>query len=258
MHTGSRVPIYEYDPETSRWRHDERLLIREIPLQIWVNGELLTTLHRTPGNEYLLAAGFLFYQGLISHYDEITARRLVCSETENNDNPLAADSLRLSLKPQPTAISRLTPAAIWSLIAPQLQRNQKTQFRLPARLIPKLPQKMRSHQELYQTTAGAHAVALFNRDGRILHCEEDVGRANACDKIVGYCLCHKIDRSSVGTLFSGRINLEMAVKITRAGFPLVLSISAPTAGAVTILKQADITYAGSLQQDRFTLFHGNL
>ena len=117
---------------------------------------------------------------------------------------------------------------------------------------------MRQHQQLYTSTAGAHAVALVNKNGKILHCEEDVGRTNALDKIVGYCLCNKIEMGSLAALFSGRINLEMAVKIVRAGFPLALSISAPTAGAVKILKQAGITYAGSLQEPAFTLFCGSL
>ncbi len=259
MPTEIPVPVNTYTPE-NRWHHETRTLVREVPLQIWVNGELLTTLHRTPGNEFLLAAGFLFYQGLISDYNEISTRRLISNEkTPDTANPLAADSLRLNLEPKPTAISRLTATAIWSLIAGQVTRTSRPPLPLPPRLIPTLPGEMRSHQALYRRTAGTHAVALFNADGRILHCEEDVGRTNALDKLVGYCLHHSIDRSSVGALFSGRINLEMAVKIARAGFPLVLSISAPTAEAVTILRKAAITYAGSLQKgNSFTLFNGTL
>lgn len=257
MIKSSKVSTFIYDRASSQWKSAERPLITEIPLQIWINGEHLVTLHRTPGNEFLLATGFLFYQGLINQHDDISAQRLV-SAPDNSNSPLATDSVRLTINKSIFAITRLTAGAIWTVIAPQIEKSSPHPFFLAAPLIPPLPKAMGRHQELYSSTAGAHAVALVNKDGKILHCEEDVGRANALDKIVGFCLCNKIDMSSLAALFSGRINLEMAVKITRAGFPMVLSISAPTAGAVQILKQAGITYVGSLRESSFTLFCGTL
>lgn len=257
MIKSSKVSTFAYDPSSNQWQSSERLLIAEIPLQIWINGEHLVTLHQTPGNEFLLAIGFLYYQGLINKRDDISAQRLV-SAVGNNKSPLATDSIRLTINKPISAITRLTAAAIWTVIAPQIEKSRPRPFFLPAHLIPSLPEAMRRHQELYTTTAGAHAVALVNKAGKILHCEEDVGRTNALDKIVGYCLYNKIEMGSLAALFSGRINLEMAVKIARAGFPLALSISAPTAGAVQILKQVGVTYVGSLQKPSFTLFCGSL
>ena len=64
--------------------------------------------------------------------------------------------------------------------------------------------------------------------------------------------------SACGALFSGRINLEMAAKIARAGFPLIFSVSAPTAAAVAVLKELGITYTGSVKGKSFTLFNGSL
>ncbi len=257
MVKSSIVSTFVYDRDSNQWQRTECPLISEVPLQIWINGEHLTTLHRTPGNEFLLAVGFLYYQGLINQHAEISAQRLV---TAANDNlsPMATDSVRLTINKPISAISQLTAATIWTIIAPQIENSQPKPFFMAPKLISPLPEAMRQHQQLYTTTAGAHAVALVNKDGKILHCEEDVGRANALDKIVGYCVCNKIEMGSLAALFSGRINLEMAVKIARAGFPLVLSISAPTASAVRILKQAGITYVGSLQRPDITLFCGTL
>ena len=251
------VPTFVYDRASDQWQSAERLLIAEVPLQIWINGEHLVTLHRTPGNEFLLATGFLYYQGLINRQDDISAQRLVSAPTDNK-SPLATDSVRLTINKPISAVSSLTAAAIWTVIAPQIEKSPPQPFFLAASLIPPLPEAMLRHQQLYTTTAGAHAVALLNKDGKILHCEEDVGRTNALDKIVGYCVRNKIEMGSLAALFSGRINLEMAVKIARAGFPLVLSISAPTAGAVRILKQVGVTYVGSLRESSFTLFCGTL
>ncbi|MBN2808490.1 MAG: formate dehydrogenase accessory sulfurtransferase FdhD [Deltaproteobacteria bacterium] len=257
MSRSCKVSSFTYDLKSGRWQNNERPLIAEVPLQIWINGEHLATLHRTPGNEFLLAAGYLYYQGLINREEDISAQRLVTAES-NSETPLTTDSVRLTISKPISAVSPLTAAAIWSIIAPQIQKSPPRKFFLPAALIPPLPQAMLRQQALYTSTAGAHAVALINQEGRILHCEEDVGRANALDKIVGYCVCNKIEMGSLAALFSGRINLEMAVKIARAGFPLALSVSAPTAGAVQILKQAGVTYAGSLRDTSFTLFCGTL
>ncbi|HIE07144.1 MAG TPA: hypothetical protein EYP64_03775, partial [Desulfarculaceae bacterium] len=66
-----------------------------------------------------------------------------------------------------------------------------------------------------------------------------------------------IEMNSLGALFSGRINLEMAVKIARAGFSLIFSVSAPTATAVEILQVIGVTYAGSLRGGSFTIFNGS-
>ena len=253
-----RISAYTYNRDSGKWQNEERSLIMEIPLQIWINGEHLVTLHRTPGNEFLLATGYLYYQGLINHHQDISAQRLVVAEKSAPSSPLSTDSVRLNIKKPTAAATPLTASAIWSVIAPQVEKNQPQPFFIAPHLIADLPEKMIKEQKLYTSTAGAHAVALVNKAGKILHCEEDVGRTNALDKIVGYCVTNKIEMSSLGALFSGRINLAMAVKIARAGFPLIFSISAPTAGAVELLKQTGVTYAGSLKGGSFTLFCGTL
>ncbi len=252
-----KTSAYTYDQNT-QWQTTERPLIMEIPLQIWVNGEHLATLHRTPGNEFLLATGYLYYQGLINQHEDISAQRLVVSEKADRKSPLATDSVRFNIHNTTAAVTPLTAAAIWSVIAPRIAKNQAKPFYIAPHIIINLPEKMVEKQTLYTTTAGAHAVALVNKAGKILHCEEDVGRTNALDKIVGYCVTNKIEMNSLGALFSGRINLEMAVKIARAGFAVIFSVSAPTAGAVELLKKTGVTYAGSLKDKSFTVFCGSL
>ena len=249
---------YTYNCASGQWQSKERSLIMEIPLQIWVNEKHLVTLHRTPGNDFLLATGYLYYQGLINDCRDILTQRLVTAEEDTVESPLATDSVHFNIKKQTPTIKPLTAALIWSVISPQTRETPARPFALDPQLIASLPDEMIKEQELYTSTAGAHAVALVDNKGCILHCEEDVGRTNALDKIVGYCITNNIAMNSLGALFSGRINLEMAVKISRAGFPMIFSVSAPTASAVEILKQAGVTYAGSLKGASFTLFCGSL
>jgi FdhD protein len=254
MMKSRRTAVRSYNRDSDQWQDHERSLIVEIPLRIMVNGEYLATLNRTPGNDLLLGLGFLYYQGLINHPEDILNHHLAVTEKELSLAPLTTDTINFDLQ-KPTPHPRpQSAAAIWSTIQPQADKNRNRTGPLPAQLIADLPDEMIKEQKLYTTTAGAHAVALLNKDGSILHCEEDVGRANALDKIVGYCVSKRIAMNSLGALFSGRINLEMAVKIARAGFPLVFSVSAPTATAVEILRALGISYTGSLKKRSFTLF----
>jgi len=257
MSKSRRTKVHTYNRDSNQWQDHERSLIAEIPLQVMVNGEYLATLNRTPGNDFFLATGFLYYQGLIDCSEDILSHRLTAAEKELSLSPLTTDTIHFEIRKATPNLRPASAAAIWSLISPQSGKKLNPAFVLAPRLIAGLPEEMIKEQKLYMTTAGAHAVALINRDGRILHCEEDVGRTNALDKIVGYCITSRIEMNSLGALFSGRINLEMAVKIARAGFSLIFSISAPTATAVEILQAIGVTYAGSLKNGSFTLFNGS-
>ena len=258
MNKSRRTAIRTYNRHTNQWAEHERSLIIEIPLRIIVNGEHLATLNRTPGNDFILATGFLYYQGLIDHSEDILSHDLAAVNKEFSLNPLTTDTISFEIKKPAPGRRSESAASIWSRIGPQIEKNHEHNFTLAPQLIAGLPDEMIKEQQLYTSTAGAHAVALLSRDGRILHCEEDVGRTNALDKIVGYCLTHRLDMNTSGALFSGRINLEMAVKIARAGFRLILSVSAPTATAVAVLKELEVTYIGSLKGESFTLFNGSL
>ena len=258
MHKSWCFKVRSYDRDADQWREHERSLIVEIPLLIMVNGEYLATLNRTPGDDFLLASGFLYYQGLIDGPEDILNHQLNPAEKELSGAARTSDTIHFTIKKPTPNLRPQSAAALWSKLRPYLKKNRRQPFTLAPQLITGLPDEMIKEQELYKSTAGAHAVALIGQDGRILHCAEDVGRTNALDKVVGHCVSKQINMSDCGALFSGRINLEMAVKIARAGFPLIFSVSAPTAAAVAVLKELGVTYTGSLKGKSFTLFNGSL
>ena len=72
---------------------------------------------------------------------------------------------------------------------------------------------------------------------------EDVGRHNALDKVIGKMfLDRKMGQAALLTL-SSRISYELVQKAARARIPIILAISRPTALAVKLAAELNITLA---------------
>jgi FdhD protein len=84
---------------------------------------------------------------------------------------------------------------------------------------------------------------LYDADLNVLTWAEDVGRHNAIDKAVGKVfLDGLLPRAAVAQL-TCRMNREVVGKLARAGVPVVLSVSRPTAGAVDMAEALGMTLA---------------
>ncbi len=106
---------------------------------------------------------------------------------------------------------------------------------------------------LYNLTGCVHTAAVS--DGRhLIVLAEDIGRHNAVDKAVGYCLLEGIPLSDKIMLVSGRLSSEMAKKCSRWGIPMVVSRTAPTTRAIEIAERRGITMIGFMRGKRFNIY----
>ena len=51
-----------------------------------------------------------------------------------------------------------------------------------------LPEKLGEHQKYFSVTGGVHGAALFSQQDGMVAVDEDVGRHNAVDKVIGSIL----------------------------------------------------------------------
>ncbi|WP_334142995.1 formate dehydrogenase accessory sulfurtransferase FdhD [Rhabdothermincola sp.] len=237
-------------------------LIVEEPLEIRLDGVLVTTTMRTPGNDFELAAGFCFTEGLLAGATVQACRYCAtASAVETAFNVVSVDTAGRAPVPTPrlgatTSSCGLCGSTSIDQLAERLRPLAEPQgFTLD--VLASVPDRVRVAQPLFEATGAVHAAAAFDRTGEVVHVREDVGRHNAVDKVVGRLLLDGVlPASRFGLYVSGRASFEIVQKAWAAGFPAVVAVSAPSSLAVETAHRANLLLAGFARDGRLNLYSG--
>ncbi|MBS1664398.1 MAG: formate dehydrogenase accessory sulfurtransferase FdhD [Bacteroidetes bacterium] len=213
---------------------------------------------RTPGQDADLALGFLFTEGILSGSASVHS----ISSTPN--------SIRISLDPAIIPdLARLErhfytssscgvcgKSSIESLkTLPPAHIQPKTSQPLDASVLLDLPIKLRNNQDIFDSTGGLHAAALFDYNGELLTLREDIGRHNAVDKLIGQALQQaRLPLIERILLLSGRACFELIQKAAMAGITIIAAVGPPSSLAVQLAEETGITLIGFLREERFNIY----
>ncbi|MHB8410785.1 MAG: formate dehydrogenase accessory sulfurtransferase FdhD [Candidatus Acidiferrales bacterium] len=247
-----------------RVRSFQDYLVGEEPLQIRVGKHALTVTMRTPGHDIELATGFLFTEGLIQRREQICSIDHVtdCKATERGNIiqiELASDVALDLENTQRNFFSSSScgicgKASIESVRARGV-RPPNPNFRLDPEILCRIPDALRSGQQIFGRTGGLHAAGLFDAGGKLLAEREDIGRHNAVDKIIGWALReNRLPLSDSILMVSGRGGFEIIQKAAVAGVPVIASVSACSSLAVQFAREVGITLVGFLRDRRFVVY----
>ena len=264
---------------TSVWRNSGQkqssdLLAVEEPLQIRLefgpesgreSTDLAVTM-RTPGNDFELAVGFLFTEGIIHASSDLLSVRY-CEQVESDDEK--ENIVRASLRPGVDVDIRRLRRNFFTTSSCGVCGKQsidqviqscgeiEEQVRFTSSAVLEAPSKLRGGQHVFEHTGGIHASGLFNAKGELILVREDVGRHNALDKLIGAALELKlVPLSEYFLLVSGRASFELVQKALMAGIPLMAAVGAPSSLAVELAASRNMTLMGFVKEHNFNLYTG--
>ncbi|MBD2446270.1 formate dehydrogenase accessory sulfurtransferase FdhD [Nostoc sp. FACHB-152] len=263
----TKTQVWVVENGKKRLRQDQ--LTTEEPLEIRLSPHrTLALTMRTPGTDFALVAGFLFSEGVINCRDDIQ-RMSYCTD-ESVDGEQRYNIINVEFKSglnpnlQPLERHFYTNSACGvcgkaNIEALRLRGHAMitSDLIVQPEIIYSLPEKLRSHQGIFTATGGLHAAAVFNAQGNLLNLQEDVGRHNALDKLIGTALLgDELPFNNHIVMVSGRSSFEILQKSLVAGVPLVCSVSAPSSLAVSVAQEFGITLIGFLRGERFNIYTG--
>jgi FdhD protein len=253
---------------------DQDLLAVEEPLEIRLEYGPLTARSRksisitmrTPGNDFALAAGFLFGEQIIQNREQIAHIRY-CGRPIGEQR--LRNVVRVALQPNVEVdLARLdrhfyttsscgvcgksSIEALGLSTCPLLPHDGQI---IPAALIHHMPEQLRQAQAVFDHTGGLHAAALFAPDGTLDIAHEDVGRHNAVDKLIGErLLSGQLPLPNRILFVSGRASFELTQKAIVAGIPILAAVGAPSSLAVTLANEHQLTLIGFVRNQRFNVY----
>ena len=256
------------------WQTAEDVLAAEEPLEIrllWWQGDeqvqkSIAVTMRTPGDDFELAVGFLFGEGIISSRDDFVDVSYCIEEGDvQNLNivsvtfrpGLALDLSRLERHFYTTSSCGVCGKAALEALEIQGSAVVPPGLVVSADVIRGLPEKLRRDQAVFQRTGGLHAAGLFDVSGRLAGLHEDVGRHNALDKVIGeQVIAGHPELDDRVLLLSGRASFELLQKSLMARIPLVAAVGAPSSLAVELAHSFGITLIGFARPDGFNIYTG--
>lgn len=231
----------------------------EIQVKLWDEDEprAISVTMRTPGDDEELALGFLFTEGLLTSYSQVKA---VKSLGENIVKVYLQEGVTIDLQKAErnfytTSSCGVCGKASIEAITTKAQFPIQNKATLHDKILFGLKAKLTEQQSLFTATGGIHAAALFNESGELLTLQEDVGRHNALDKLVGEAFRRNqlpLEKSIL--LLSGRASFELIQKATMAGIGTIVSVGAPSSLAVELARENGQTLIGFLKESSYNIY----
>ena len=219
---------------------------------------------RTPGQDFELAAGFLWTEGVLRDRSEVLRIRYCMDVAEDQrynvvNVELAARELPATdrLERHFTVQSSCGVCGRAHLDAIELRGVQPLQRgpEVAVSVLRELPDKLRGQQDLFGATGGLHAAALFDASGGLVALREDVGRHNALDKLLGWALLEERRLDDLLVCVSGRASFELLQKAVAARISIFAAVSAPSSLAIDVARRYNVTLVGFLRGDRFNVYN---
>jgi len=237
----------------------QEFVAEETPVAITFNGISHAVMMTTPQDLEDFAYGFSISEGLVKNVDDIFSIEMNQVDQGIELNIEISSEAFMNLKDRRKNLAGRTGCGICgseSLSQIFIESDNKilNNSLFDLNTIHSALQKFGDNQIIKNKTGSTHACSLFNYKGDILCTREDVGRHNALDKLIGFALKTNINLENTFLVISSRASFEMIQKASFIGCQLIVAISAPTALAVRLANNMNITLAGFAKNKVFNVY----
>lgn len=273
-----KCPVRMYSGTS--WREAVADVVREVHLEVYLNGRKMITIACTGLHTEELAVGWLRSEGIIRTAGEIasvevggegmsiyvTTRPGLPGLFDGGGTIISSSGARsaafgIGREDGDACVSRSQPGESEGGAGKGRNAAAMEPIAMGAETIPPariftLMEEMIAAASIHELSRGTHGAALADRS-HIFVTREDIGRHNCLDMLSGYTLLQGIDSADKILLRTGRVSSEIVNKVWRMGIPVVLSLSVPTALAISLAGQAGITLVGAIRAPSLTVYtHG--
>ncbi len=256
--------------DAGRWSEVPDAVVTEEPLQLMLDGEPLSVVMRTPGQDIELALGLMYAEGIARSLDAIRKIRISAESDETESaidieaSIVESNQVDIHLaqaprrKPERSMLASSACGVCGAVLIEDLRRDLAPLAagpRVSAGLLPQLVERLRTGQGVFERTGGLHAAGLFTAGGESICTREDIGRHNAVDKVAGRMLLDgRLPANESILVVSGRAGYEIVQKSITAGIPVLAAVGAPSSLAVALAREFGQTLVGFLRGERFNVY----
>lgn len=238
-------------------------LVVEAPLQININNEAYTVVMRTPGDDEELTRGLLYAEDICKKKEDLQVE--IISENEDFSTvinvKISRDKLgkgylnkRTLLSVSSCGICGKKELNDLKIKGESLSYSENSIIKSIVDVNNSMFLKMSKMQNLFKSTGGSHACAIFNSSSELLTIKEDIGRHNAVDKCVGDLILQEKLKEAQFMLVSGRVSYEIVSKAFLAKTPIIIAVSACSSLAVDFAKEFGICLIGFSRNNKMTVY----
>jgi FdhD protein len=234
-------------------------LPEEVPVALQLNSTPYAVMMATPADLQDFAIGFALSEGLVKHVSDI-GNVLIMPSGDGFTADIAVDETKLIRE---RMVSRTLEGRVGCGLcgvaemadAIRMPGGRLARTILDAAAVSRAFTELPKHQPMNALNRTVHAAAWCLANGKIMLAREDVGRHNALDKLIGAMAQQSISPLNGFALMSSRCSFELVQKCALAGISALATVSAPTALAHNLAREAGLQLA-ALSKQGVMIFDG--
>lgn len=232
---------------------EEDVVIKEERISLYLNGTKLMSMMSLPSDQDAHAVGFLMSEGVIEKIEDLKSVQISSDGSSVYVEALINHENITNLFKEKTLTSGCCVGVTGNLEGNVLRKFIATPMQISLERIWEGMEEFEMSSHLFHETGCVHKASLLLEDGSKITAE-DIGRHNAIDKVMGKARLGRIDTEKAVLVVSGRLSMEMVVKVVMHNIPMIVSRAAATFLGIKTAQELGVTLVGFARGEKMNIY----